>query len=115
MNEKLKEDGQYTIEEKYEHIKKSILEFALEALEKSEKQRRASNEIWWNEEIEKEIKEKKELYRRWLNSKTTEDREQYENKRNTIKRIVEEAKRVIQDEKCTEIKQYIGGRRCREV
>lgn len=50
------------------------------------------------------------LYEKRLYNKTPDSRHQYEKRRNKVKNMPTEAKRVIWDKKCNEIEQYIGGK-----
>ena len=48
---------------------------------------------WWSEAVQKVIKEKKEVYKRWQRSGNEEDREEYRNKKREAKHCVAEANR----------------------
>ncbi|XP_060530421.1 craniofacial development protein 2-like [Cylas formicarius] len=94
----------------YEHIKTCIKEAATEALgEKEESQNQHKIDI--NKDLREIINEKKELYMKWLNTKTDEDREIYREKNREVKRIVQKEKNNKWEEVCKNVEQYIGGTR----
>ena len=62
-----------TFEETYNNLIDSIQRAAQEAL--GMKQRQKSNKIWWTEEISQVIEKKKKIYKKWLSTKSTEDKQ----------------------------------------
>ena len=65
-----------TAENCYNMIKESIHSTAREALGEQIIDRRKNPE-WWTKVIERKVKEKKQLYQKWLNSGDNEDRKCY--------------------------------------
>ena len=47
---------------------------------------------WWNESIERHVKEKKVLYERYLQERDLDAYERYKRKRNEVKRVIKDAK-----------------------
>lgn len=115
LDQKLKENVYDNIEQLYEHIKNALHEAAHEALGKIDTTKKVSKKIWWNEEIEQKVKEKKDAYLKWLNTKSDDDRQEYVRKRARVKKVVTEEKKKTWDRKCSEIEMYIGGKRCTEA
>lgn len=74
-----------------------------------------SKKCWWNDTIAEEIKNKKEAYLTWLNTKTKENRQMYREKRERVKEMIQDEKRNVWDRKCRQVETYIGGRRCTEA
>ena len=52
---------------------------------------------WWNESVKKVLKEKRQVFERWLQSKRSEDWDLYKEKRSEAKRAVKEAKRLANE------------------
>lgn len=115
LDQKLTDNTFNDVEEMYEHIKQAIHEASYEALGTLEKKKPASRKIWWNDEIEEEINNKKQAYLKWLNTKAEADRLVYTRKRNNVRKLVKEEKIKTWDNKCREIEMCIGGRRCTEA
>lgn len=113
LNEKLIDDEEQSFEEIYKNITESIHKAAKEALGTIEK--RKSNNLWWTDEIDTLVQEKKALYLKWLNTKTEEDRLIYNNKKNEVRRTVKREKDKMWDHKCNEVNAYIGGRKNTEA
>lgn len=61
------------------------------------------------------MKKKKDLYLRWLNTKSDEDRNEYELARKETRKEVLKKKRDTWDRKCKKIDTYIGRIRCTEA
>ncbi|KAL3266142.1 hypothetical protein HHI36_010327, partial [Cryptolaemus montrouzieri] len=66
--------------DRYQNIIDSIHKAAGEA--SGERKKKKSNKIWWTEEIEQLVQEKKNLYLKWLTTKEEENRLLYNIKRN---------------------------------
>ena len=49
---------------------------------------------WWNEEVKQKVKEKKEAWKKYLNSKSQEDLENYRNKRKIASEEVKRSKQI---------------------
>ncbi|XP_060524515.1 uncharacterized protein LOC132700934 [Cylas formicarius] len=110
IDQKLEEFSLDDLGTTYEHIKTCIKEVATEALgEKEESQNQHKIDI--NKDLTEIINEKKELYMKWLNTKTDEDREIYRKKNREVKRIVQKEKNNKWEEACKNVEQYIGGTR----
>lgn len=101
-----------SVEEVYANILSSLHSAAEEAL--GSRTQVQSNNIWWNEEIDCLIKEKKNAYKKWLSSKQQQDRVAYLEVKRTTRQKIRTAKREIWDKKCQEINTYLGGRKCAE-
>ncbi|XP_030757605.1 craniofacial development protein 2-like [Sitophilus oryzae] len=101
-----------SVEEIYANIISSVHSAAEEAL--GLRVQVQSNNIWWNEEIDCLIKEKKNAYKKWLSSKQQQDRDTYLEVKRTTRQKIRTAKREIWDKKCQEINTYLGGRKCAE-
>ncbi|XP_067206921.1 uncharacterized protein [Linepithema humile] len=112
LNEKLMEEL-----EEFEDIYKNILESIHRATEEAlgSQEKRKSSKMWWTDEIDQLVKEKRTLYLKGLNSKSEEDKQFYIGKKNEVRRTVNAEKNKLWDKKCTEINTYIGGRRSTEV
>ena len=102
-----------TFEETYNNLIDSIQRAAQEAL--GMKQRQKSNKIWWTEEIAQLIEKKKKIYKKWLSTKSTEDKVIFNNIKNKIRRKINQQKTETWDRKCQKIESYIGGRQCTEA
>ncbi|XP_072392124.1 uncharacterized protein [Diabrotica undecimpunctata] len=114
LNEKLVDIIEnVSVEEVYKNIIDSVQTAAKEAL--GLKSQRHSKELWWTEDIQNLIIEKKKAYARWLSTKHQVDRDKYLNLRRTTRRVVIAAKKEMWDRKCQDINTYIGGRKCSET
>jgi len=113
LDEKLTANEEFDLTEIYGNIIQSLHETAKDV--PGEKYKRQSCKMWWTEEIEDLVEKKKELCRKWLNTKRYDDKQEYlEIKRKTIQTIIAE-KNEMWDRKCQEINTYIGGRKCSEA
>ncbi|XP_030762016.1 craniofacial development protein 2-like [Sitophilus oryzae] len=104
-----------SVEEVYANILSNLHSAAEEAL--GSRAQVQSNNIWWNEEIDCLIKEKKNAYKKWLSSKQQQDGVAYLDYiyiYRTTRQKIRTAKREIWDKKCQEINTYLGGRKCAE-
>ncbi|XP_030757305.1 uncharacterized protein LOC115883134, partial [Sitophilus oryzae] len=59
------------------------------------KARRKSRKLWWTDELEKLVEEKKILYLKWLNSKSELDKRTYNDKKNEVRRMVKEEQNKV--------------------
>jgi hypothetical protein len=73
------------VKELQERMKKAVHDCAHEALGTVDVGKKLCKKVWWNEEIEKEVTEKKEANLRWLNTKSADDRQVHVNKRNNAR------------------------------
>ncbi|XP_045463753.1 uncharacterized protein LOC123673309 [Harmonia axyridis] len=114
LDEKLT-DGfrEQRVEEVYENMVNSIKKAAEEAL--GLWRQKASNKLWWTEEIEDLIAKKKSAYLKWISSREQEDKEVYMAIKRTTRQSVTAAKRQMWDRKCQEVNSYTGGRKCSET
>jgi hypothetical protein len=71
--------------------------------------------MWWTEEIEDLIDQKKKQYQKWLNTKRQEDKQVCLETKRQARRIIIAEKNEMWDRKCQEINTYIGGRKCTEA
>lgn len=113
LDQKLLDIQSYTYTEVYDNILTSLHETAQEAL--GTQKNMANKKIWWNQEIENAVKQKKESYLKWLNTKEEEDRQKYHQCKRQARQLVTMEKNKIWDNKCQEIDTYIGGRKNTEV
>lgn len=101
-----------TTEEEYEHIKRCITEAAQEALGIENVNKKT---YWWDDEIERQIKEKKELYKKFLQKNDTNTKEQYERANRKVKQDVLKKKNTAWLKKCEYIDQQLGGSKSSEA
>lgn len=113
LSSKLNTKTNISIEEKYKHLKECIHAAAKEALGEEERKRHKS--YWWDEEAEHIIKEKEELYKRWLRTGDREDRNTYARVNREVKKIVKRKKNEMWERKCEEMNRYMGGTRMTEA
>lgn len=113
LDEKLIDTQGYTFTDVYENIIESLHQAAKEAI--GVKENRSSKKIWWNEEIEMVIKQKKQAYLKWLNTKSEEDHATFKEIKRQARRLITAEKNKVWDKKCQDINTYIGGRKCTEV
>lgn len=73
-----------------------------------------SRKYWWSLEIEELINEKKELYKRWLNTKREEDLRKFKKAKRNTRQTIQKQKQDIWTRKCQEIDTHLGGRKCTE-
>ncbi|XP_044757762.1 uncharacterized protein LOC123315921 [Coccinella septempunctata] len=97
----------------YQNIVESIHQAAREAI--GEKRKFNSAKIWWNDEIEEIIAQKKKAYMKWITTRLQEDRDTYNAMKRATRNKINKAKNEIWDKKCREIDTYIGGRKSTEV
>lgn len=83
----------------------SVHGVAKEALTKQDKKK--SDNLWWTDEVEQLVGEKRTLYLKWLNTKSEEEKRIFIEKRNEVRRTVNAEKNKLWDKKCTEVNIYI--------
>ncbi|XP_044745289.1 uncharacterized protein LOC123307136 [Coccinella septempunctata] len=113
LDQKLEDWTEKSVSEVYRNIINSIQTAAEESL--GIKNRLQNNKLWWNDEIEELIRRKKQLYQKWLNTQTEEDRGSYMEMKRLTRRTISAAKRQMWDKKCMEINTYLGGSECSET
>ena len=80
------------IENAWRTFKNVILQAATEVCGVTKVGNKTKRTPWWNDEVKKAIKEKKEAWKKCLNTKTVEDRNIYKQKRDQARDILKEAK-----------------------
>lgn len=100
-----------TVENMHASIKKSIHQAAFEALGEVEREGKRKQGLWWNDEVEELVKEKRRHYEKWLTTQNLEDRQQYTQINREVKRVINRTKNEAWENKCREIEQFIGGTR----
>lgn len=98
LNEKLQEELEGHLRT-YTRTQWSVHGVAKEALRKQDKKK--SDNLWWTDEVEQLVGEKRTLYLKWLNTKSEEDKRIFIEKRNEVRRTVNAEKNKLQDKKCT--------------
>lgn len=112
LDQKLSNNMTFTnLEEHYLHIKESIHNAALEALGRYENIATHNKPYWWDEEIEKDIEEKRKKYQIYLSSKKTEDKETYKKAQTKVRRKISQKKNESWEKKCIRLNTYLGGKR----
>lgn len=94
LNGKFREEEDIKeIEGKWENFKDNLLNAAMETCGKRKIVNKSmKNTEWWNADIKTKIKEKKYAWERYLNTKKTEDYEEYKVKRIEVKKVIKKAK-----------------------
>lgn len=113
LDEKLTNAQTPTFTEIYENIITSLHEAAKEAI--GTQKNKISKKVWWNDEIEMLVQQKRQNYLKWLNTKKAEDQQAYKETKRQLRRLISAEKNRVWDKKCQEISTYIGGRKCSEV
>ena len=83
------------VEEEWESLKEAVNESAAEVCGKRrvrEQGIRKGSE-WWNDRVKKVLREKRQMYERWLQSGRNVEWERYKEKRREAKRVVKQEKR----------------------
>ena len=83
------------MEEEWESFKEAVNESATEVCGKRsvrEQGIRKGSE-WWNDRVKKVLREKRQMYERWLQSGRNVEWERYKEKRREAKRVVKQEKR----------------------
>lgn len=93
----------------YNQLKGSIHEAAFESLGVKEKKKVKAKPWWWDEEVERLIKEKKQAHQKWLNTKDAEDRKLYLRISRDTKKYINKKNNEKWQTKCEEIDRYMGG------
>ncbi|CAG9833404.1 unnamed protein product [Diabrotica balteata] len=88
LDEKLREIERQTFSDIYENIIASLHQASKETF--GTQQNKISNEIWWNEEIEYMVKQKKEQHLNWLNTKNTEDHQTYKETDRQLRKMIKQ-------------------------
>lgn len=86
MDRKLINIQDSTFTDVYENITSSLHESAKEAIGTQEN--KASNKVWWNEEIEVLVQLKKQKYKKWMNTKKEEDQRAYKEANRQLRRQI---------------------------
>ena len=73
-----------------------------------------SKPYWWDEEIEEEVKWKRERYHSFLSSKSVEDKISYKHAQAKVRRLINKMKNAAWEHSCSRINTYLGGRRSAE-
>ncbi|KAF2903380.1 hypothetical protein ILUMI_02803 [Ignelater luminosus] len=98
-------DLSLSFHEIYNNACETIHTAAKEAL--GAKVNKKSNKLWWTEEMEILLEEKKRLYQKWIYSRREGDRMSYVEKKHKVRRTITAAKNNMWDTKCQEINTYI--------
>ncbi|XP_047107262.1 uncharacterized protein LOC124776352 [Schistocerca piceifrons] len=115
LDEKLVETEFDNTEDQYHYIVNKLHEAAKEALGETEETRTNHPLYYWNEEIKKEVKLKKEKYLKWLNTRNLQDKIELNAQQAKIRKKVAEAKNKVWEQSCQKIESYIGGKRNTEA
>lgn len=115
LDDKLNSMSFNNIEEQYEKMIKCIHEAAKEAIGEKIKQKRKDTPYWWNEDIEKEITQKRDLYLRYLQTKDLQDKINYKHAQAKVRKMIIKEKNNTWEQMCNRINTYIGGRKCTEA
>ena len=87
------------VEQEWHDFRDAVMECATEVCGKRRvggKGIRKGSE-WWNNDVEKVVKEKRRLFERSLQSGRVDDWERYKNKRQEVKRVIKEAKKAADE------------------
>ena len=114
LDEKLGESRDGDTEQQYQFLKDCIHSAAMEALGVADDRKVSEKPYWWDEEIEKEIQEKRKKYHQFLSSKKTEDKEAYKKAQTQVRRLITKKKNESWERSCNKIDTYIGGRKSTE-
>lgn len=97
----------------YREIIRAVDEAAVEAV--GEVGRGRTRNVWWNDDIESLVKQKKEMYNKWLATRDVHDRRRYNILKNEVKRNVNKAKNDLRNKACENADIYLGGTRTKEA
>jgi len=112
LDEKLQENLAFESPEKhYQHIKDCIHGAALEALGKYEETRTAQKPYWWDDEIEKDIEDKRKKHQQYLSSRKTEHKLAYKEAQTRVREKIVVKKNESWEKQCKRIDTYLGGKR----
>lgn len=93
LSQKLTEVLNGNTEQKYNILKECIDQAAKEALgQKEEKGNKRIIDVWWSEDLEKLITDKKKAYQKWLSTGDTKDRKAYMRNNYIVKNEVKNQK-----------------------
>ena len=113
LDEKLVQTTFESTEEQYKYILENIHEAAKET--SGEINTRRKPYYYWNEEIEQDIKVKKEKYLKWLNTKSIEDKIAFKKAQAQIRYKVAQEKSKNWEKECLRINSLLGGKRISEA
>ena len=115
LDEKLGEARDSDTEGQYQFLKDCIHSAAMEALGVSENNGKSKEQpYWWDEQIEREIKDKREKYHRFLSSRKAEDKTSYRHAQARVRRLITEKKNESWERSCSRLDAYLGGRKSAE-
>lgn len=101
-----------TAEIMYEAVKSCIHQAANEALGILSKETKQYNSTpWWNDKLDALVKEKKELHRKRLETRTPQDIRNYQTKRKEVHREVKKTQNEYWEKVCSEVDEHIGNTR----
>ncbi|XP_049957800.1 uncharacterized protein LOC126474376 [Schistocerca serialis cubense] len=103
LDEKLVETEFDNTEDQYHYIVNKLHEATKEALGETEETRTNHPLYYWNEEIKKEVKLKKEKYLKWLNTRNLQDKIELNAQQAKIRKKVAEAKNKVWEQE-----EYLG-------
>lgn len=111
MKHHLQDDEVTTdIEVEWSKIKRIIENTALEVLGLRNIRKKKKGLYIWNEELGREIEEKRHLYLKWMSRQRPEDKEQYQAQARVVKNLVRQAHRESWDKYVSNIEHDIHGR-----
>lgn len=113
LAQKMESKVEGSTEEMYNFLKESLHQAAKESIGEKKKRRFRMKEYWWKDEIKDLLKEKKQVYERWLNSKDPLDRNIYRKYCYAVKKEVAKLKDAFWEKKCCEIDRLVGGSKSR--
>lgn len=113
LDEELGHAHHNTPEDLYNHIEESIHAAAIEALG-FVKNNAKPTLYWWDEEIEDEMKIKREKYQQYLNTKREGDWTSYRNQQTRVRKKITTKKNESWEQECLRIDSYIGEKRATE-
>lgn len=113
LDKKLQVKNFRSTSEHYDYIKSCVHEAAKESLgylENTDRQK----PYWWDEEIEKEIKEKKQTYGKYLSTQTEQHKELYKQSQRRVRNMITQKKNETWERRCNRLNCYIGGTKSTE-
>lgn len=99
----------------YEEIIVKIREAANEALGETPYKKMSTKQPWWNDDIQRIVNEKKQLYQRWLSTRNIIDWNAYALKNKEVKRKVAKVKNLTWQRKCDRVDMFLGSTRSKEA
>jgi hypothetical protein len=82
-----------TIEEEWGKFKNAMIKTAKSICGTTRNNNRGKRTSWWNDELKREIKEKKKLWKEYIQDKTQQKYENYKRQRTKVKEIVKKEKK----------------------